>query len=85
MPANAIVGLDPGELFVHRNLGNVVPHADMNCLAAMGPNAPQNRVVEDVDLTVLMEVASSPSGTASTPSSATARRKRSSPAPVLRR
>lgn len=35
VPANAIVGLDPGELFVHRNVGNVVAHADLNCLSAI--------------------------------------------------
>ena len=35
VPANAIVGLDPGELFVHRNLGNVVAHADLNCLSVI--------------------------------------------------
>jgi carbonic anhydrase len=29
------VGLDPGELFVHRNVGNVVAHADLNCLSAI--------------------------------------------------
>lgn len=31
VPANEIVGLDPGELFVHRNVGNVVTHNDLNC------------------------------------------------------
>ena len=35
MPANTIVDLDPGELFVHRNVGNVVPAADLNCLSAI--------------------------------------------------
>ncbi len=35
VPANEIVGLDPGELFVHRNVGNVVVHTDLNCLAAL--------------------------------------------------
>jgi hypothetical protein len=35
VPANTIVGLDPGELFVHRNLGNVVAHADLNCLSVI--------------------------------------------------
>jgi carbonic anhydrase len=35
VPANVIVGLDPGELFVHRNVGNIVVHADLNGLSAI--------------------------------------------------
>ncbi|MEO7933556.1 MAG: carbonate dehydratase [Chthoniobacterales bacterium] len=35
VPANEIVGLDPGELFVHRNVANVVVHADLNCLSVI--------------------------------------------------
>lgn len=35
VPANQIVGLLPGELFVHRNVGNVVVHTDLNCLSVI--------------------------------------------------
>jgi carbonic anhydrase len=35
VPANQIVGLMPGELFVHRNIANLVIHTDLNCLSVI--------------------------------------------------
>ena len=35
VPANQIVGLMPGELFVHRNIANLVVHTDLNCLSVL--------------------------------------------------
>ena len=35
VPANQIIGVPPGELFVHRNVANVVVHTDLNCLSVI--------------------------------------------------
>lgn len=35
VPANEILGLECGELFVHRNVANVFPHTDFNCLSVL--------------------------------------------------
>ena len=35
VPANQIVGMLPGQIFVHRNIANVVVHTDLNCLSVI--------------------------------------------------
>lgn len=35
VPANEVVGLEPGELLVHRNVANLFPHTDFNCLSVL--------------------------------------------------
>ena len=43
VPANEITGLDPGEVFVHRNVTNVVVHSDLNALSTIYPSVAQAR------------------------------------------
>ena len=35
VPANEIIGLLPGEVFVHRNVANIIVHTDLNCLSVI--------------------------------------------------
>ena len=35
VPANEIIGLEPGQVFVHRNVANLVVHTDINCLSVI--------------------------------------------------
>ena len=35
VPANQIMGLAPGEVFVHRNIANVMVHTDLNCMSVI--------------------------------------------------
>lgn len=35
VPANQIIGVPPGEVFVHRNIANLVVHTDLNCLSVL--------------------------------------------------
>lgn len=35
VPSTQLVGLSPGEMFIHRNVANVVVHTDLNCLSVM--------------------------------------------------
>jgi len=55
VPANTIVGLAPGELFVHRNVGNVVVHTDLNCLSVVQFAVDVLKV--DIDAVIAIELA----------------------------
>lgn len=50
VPANEIVGLKPGELFVHRNVANIVSPSDVNVLAVL-QYAVEYLGVEDIIIT----------------------------------
>ena len=47
VPANQITGLEPGEVFVHRNVANIVVHSDLNALSAI-QFAVERLKVEDI-------------------------------------
>ena len=44
VPANQITGLEPGEVFVHRNIANVVVHSDLNALSVIQYEIGKRRV-----------------------------------------
>jgi len=46
VPANQITGLPPGEIFVHRNVANVVVHTDLNCLSTIQYSADVLKVTD---------------------------------------
>jgi carbonic anhydrase len=46
VPANQITGLEPGEVFVHRNVGNVVVPTDLNCLSTIQYAVDQLHVID---------------------------------------
>ena len=52
VPANQIVGLLPGELFVHRNVANVVVHTDLNCLSVIQYYAIHDGELRDLGMSV---------------------------------
>ena len=53
VPANQITGLEPGEVFVHRNVANVVVPTDLNCLSTIQYAVDQLRIEHPVSYTHL--------------------------------
>ena len=54
VPANTIIGLMPGDVFVHRNVANVVVHTDLNCLSVIQfavdvLKVPRNKVFSNLE------------------------------------
>lgn len=59
MPANEIMGLDAGEVFVHRNIANLVPNTDLNVMSVIeygksallaSPLTPESRRLRSCDI-----------------------------------
>lgn len=52
MQANELVGMGPGDLFVHRNVGNLCTHKDMNAMSCMEVRSTKLRFFQRSNLSV---------------------------------